>query len=237
MEGCLELGKKLIRIVIIILIQITMFISSLCYHVSATAVNVKSGPVCSYQQQYNHIFDSISYTPYSEGEELNGVAVSTTGSFVLVYSSGITHYVDVYDSLGTFQREYIISEDGHVLATFDEHDNTILYLIRENILIKVGATGEYLSAASCLNKSELIDALSALDSFTTTCDGISYEFTGKNPFNSSSQMFTVRNAGGEILFQHVPNHGHSVWNIIPIMIALVFCGFWGIHRLWVKKQR
>ena len=53
----------------------------------------------------------------------------------------------------------------------------------------------------------------------------------------TSQMFTVRNAGDEILFQHVPNHRHSVWNIIPLLIALVFCGFWGIHRLWVKKQR
>ena len=231
------MGKRLVYIVIVVAVLISIFAFGACYPVSAVAVNITYGPACNYRQQYVKIFDTVSYKPYSGNGPLNGVSVSATGSFVLVYSSGITHYIDVYNQLGEFQSEYILSEDGHVLATFDEHDNTMLYLIRENILIKVGATGEYLSASYCLNKSELIDSLSALNSFTTTRGDISYEFVGKNPFNTSSQMFTVRNASDEILFQHVPNQGYSVWNIIPLLIALVFCGFGGIHRLWVKKQR
>ena len=182
-----------------------------------------------YKKQYEEtIFEEVTTKPYDGAGDLDGIAISPQGGFLLVHSSGIDHYVDIYSSAGMFHSGYKLTCDGNVLATFDEGDPAIIvfYLVRENLFIKVNEDGTFISTSIGNNISEIVNDLSALDGFSKTHSGITYEFIGKNSFNKNSQRITLFDANGDVLYSYAPNTHEAFFNAATIILIAIIGVIW-----------
>lgn len=182
-----------------------------------------------YKKQYEEtVFEEVTSKPYDGAGDLDGIAISPQGGFLLVHSSGLDHYVDIYSSVGMFQRGYKLTCAGNILATFDEENTTIVvfYLVRENLFIKVNEDGTFISTSIGNNISEIVNDLSALDGFSVTHSGITYEFIGKKPFNKNSQRITLTDANGVVLYSYAPNIQETFFNATIVMLIVIIGVIW-----------
>ena len=183
----------------------------------------------NYKKQYEEtIFEEVTAKPYDGAGDLDGIAISPQGGFLLVHSSGLDHYVDIYSSVGMFHRGYKLTGAGNILATFDEEDTSIVvfYLVRENLFIKAHEDGTFISTSIGNNISEIVNDLSALDGFSETHSGITYEFIGKNPFNKNSQRITLTDTNGVVLYSYAPNIHEAFFNTATVILIVIIGVVW-----------
>ena len=193
-----------------------------------------------HKKQYEEkIFEGITVKPYDGNGDLDGVAISPRGEFLLVHSSGMEHFVDIYSSAGVFLTGYKLIHAGNVLATFDEDDNTLVvfYLVRENLFVKAHKDGTFITAFIGENISEIVDELSALDGFSKTYSGITYEFIGKNPFNKNSQRITLTDTNGVVLYSYAPNANEVFFNAATVILIVIIGVIWLIVFVWGRSRR
>lgn len=195
----------------------------------------------NHKKQYEEkIFEGVMEKPYDGAGDLDGIAISPRGEFLLVHSSGMAHFVDVYNSAGVFLVGYKLIHAGNVLATFDEGGNThvVFYLVRENLFIKAHKDGTFITAYIGENIGEIVDELSALDGFSKTHSGITYEFIGKKPFNKNSQRITLTDANGVVLYSYAPNTTYEFFFNIATVILIVIIGvIWLIVFIRERRNR
>lgn len=200
--------SKAFRLVFYLLAVVSTFLSVVIVSNAAAItcdIPAKDADLDSQFLYEENMFDSVLNKPYSGSEPLESLDVSPSGQFVMSFSAGTVHHINVYDQHCQFLAQYVIKENGALLATFDQADsNLILFPVRKNILIKIGRDGEFISSAPSFNASEAITSLSALRSFTKESNGKHYIFSGKQLFSAENQNFTVTDDNGTVLFAYTP---------------------------------
>lgn len=230
------MDKQRIKIICGVFLLCVCLIPTVCTH-ALVSDDIRN-------QYETEIFKTVTDEPYTGSDSFDGIAVLPQKGFILVHSSGIDHYIDIYDPVGQFVRGYKLTTAELVLASFDgeNNDTVVFYLIREGISIRATAEGAFICATAMQNTSEVVNTFSALAGFTISHAGITYAFTDKNPFSKNSQCFTVINTDGNVLFSYTPNVHASTFNTVAVIMYVciaAFCivmFFGGKHRFSKKKK-
>ena len=210
----------------IILIVVFLFSSSTCLASEVNRDIFSSDKIIDYKDEYEQMNLQTLDEEYTGSGVLEGIFVSQRGWYMLVFTEAAQHHINIYDQGCKFVNHIAIRESGTLLAMFDESDNQIvLFPVRDHVLIKVDEEGKYLSAWSIegTDLSDMVDDLSALNSFEIeTADNI-YSFYEKNILSEDSQAFYVKNTRGEQLYSYVPRtefvNGDNLLRIILVLLV------------------
>lgn len=226
MGGASQLGSRNISLKIFNIFISLVLIRIFPLTCTATTIDciIPSQPEHS---DYKHIYESELFlssqcTAYSGAGVLESLYVAPTGWYLLMFSDGVMHYLDVYNHDCQHQIQLIFKESGSILATFDNQDNNIVvFPIRRKMLIKVDKQGDFISASAAMNESAAISELSALQSFNKHYNEKTYSFQGKTGWGSNQQEFTIVDNTGNCLFIYAPSQDTNPW----INGAFIFVAF------------
>lgn len=241
MEGCNQLGKTTIRIIISLIVIICIMLPySTCFAVEGNENLFTNDRIIDFENEYELQMQLQTLNVKYTGKGiLESIYVSQEGWFLLVFSEGTQHHINVFNQACQFISHIIIEEGGKLLAMFDESDNQIiLFPIRDHVLIKIDEEANYLSAWSIENDdfSHLVDKLSALNDFEIEAAGNYYSFQGKSVLSKDSQVFSVTNSEGEIIFSYTPGIDIVDENFMLNGILLLAVVFFISFNLLKKKK-
>ena len=218
-KGCVKVGKKLRHILICMLISFSVMIF--------VSENANAQAIYSFIEEDAALYDTEFFLGADESEytgsaTLEGVAVSTSGQYVLCFSDAGTHHVNLYDQFCRLVKRFTFSDSGAVVVSFDSSgENLVVFPFRKNVLFKIDDDGKYIESSHDEGEREKAFAADALKEFQVSYAGNTYSFSGKNVFSADSQTFTVTNKDGELLFEYVPSYNRLERAIIIGWIAFI----------------
>lgn len=236
------MGKKSLRILISIILTVVFLLPSFTCLASKVNRDIFSNEkITDYKDEYEQMNLQTLDEEYTGRGILEGIFISQRGWYMLVYTEAAQHHINIYDQGCKFVNHIVIRESGTLLAMFDESDNQIvLFPVRDHVLIKIDEKGKYLSAWSIegTDLSNLVDYLSALNSFEIETAGNIYSFHEKNILSEDSQAFYVTNTRGERLYSYMPGIEFVNRDKILRIILLLFVGFpFLIYSLLKRRKR
>lgn len=232
MEGCIQVGKKSVSILILFLSIIAVLPTALCAEEDAIYAVMPED-----QQVYeNDFFLSADDLEYVGAAALESVAVSTDGRYMLCFSDSLTHHINLYDRACILVRHFAFYESGAISVSFDEKDGgVILFPYRKNVLFKIDDEGDYVGSSRDELESDRIAKKNAMTKFQVLQAGNVYTFYGRNIFSADNQKFTVEDCNGNLMFEYVPSDNpRSVILLIFGISFITICFF--VTTLICKKQ-
>ncbi len=213
--------KKASKILIIhTIILLFMCCSPLCHAMNEISQSLNS----SFHDTYtNDILLSVNDSSVGEYDHLKGMYISDNGSFLVVLSCATTHYVDVYNSNLEFQNQIVLYSAGSVYAAFDESDgNVLLYFPKENMKIKVGTDGQFISATEIQAIPEYIREMYGQQDYEKVVHATRYALHT----NSNTRSVVVQSKSGDIISQYnVRSYDPAPYIIIIVGVVAVFFVF------------
>ena len=190
--------KRYICIIIAVSVIVSIFLPGYMLSVAAIEASTASSETLDYQVVFeSQMFLQSSDHPSSDKKELQSVAVSDSGCYLLVYSGKSSHYyIDVYDKEGQEINEIIIREAGDIIAMFDASENVVIYPFRRKVFICINNSGEYLYAFHTELDKEILQMVDGSTSFTKRVNNKLYVFSS----NLLKKSFTLTTSQGEILY-------------------------------------
>lgn len=204
MKGCVKVDKKFRHILICMLI----FFAAVIF----VSENANAQTTYSFIEEDAVLYDTEFFLGADESEytgsaTLESVAVSVNGQYVLCFSDGVTHHVNLYDQFCRLVKHFTFSDSGAVVASFDSSsENLVVFPFRKNVLFKIDDDGKYIGSTHDEGEQEKAFAADALKEFQVSYAGNTYSFSSKNVFSADSQTFTVTDKDGELLFEYVPSY-------------------------------
>lgn len=224
--------QRYVCIAIVVLVIVSIFLPGYMLSVSAVDFSAMNKEALDYQAIFeSQIFLQSSNRLSSDKKELESVAVSDSGCYLLVYSGKESrYYIDVFDKEGQEINEIILREDGSIIAMFDASDNVVIYPFRRNIFICLNHSGEYLYAFHTELDREMLPMVDGSISFEKSVNDKSFVFSS-NVFKKS---FTLTTSQGEILYSCSSTSSFLVV-VIALICVILACGWYEINK-WKKEK-
>lgn len=221
--------QRYVCIAIVVLVIVSIFLPGYMLPVSAVDSSATSNEILDYQAVFeSQIFLQSSNHLSSDKKELQSVAVSDSGCFLLVSSGKAScYYIDVFDKEGQEINEIILREAGSIIAMFDTSDNVVIYLFRRNIFICLNHSGEYLHAFHTELDRETLQMVDGSTPFEKSVNNKLYVFSN----TLFKKSFTVTTSQGEILYSC-----SSINSFLIVVIALI-CAIGASSWYEISKQK
>ena len=221
--------QRYVCIAIAFLVIVLIFLSGYMLSVSAVDSSATSKEILDYQAVFeSQIFLQSSNHLSSDKKELQSVAVSDSGCYLLVYSGKASrYYIDVFDKEGQEINEIILREAGSIVAMFDASDNVVIYPFRRNIFICLNHRGEYLYAFHTELDKETLQMVDGSISSEKSVNDKRYVFSS----NLFKKSFTLTTSQGETLYSC-----SSISSFLIVAIALI-CAIWASSWYEINKRK
>ena len=163
------MGKKLRHILICMLISFAALIF--------VSENANAQAIYSFIEEDAALYDTEFFLGADESEytgsaTLEGVAVSTSGQYVLCLSDAETHHVNLYDQFCRLVKHFTFSDSGAVVVSFDSSgENLVVFPFRKNVLFKIDDGGKYIESSHDEGEREKAFAADALKEFQVSYAG------------------------------------------------------------------
>ena len=222
-----------------VILIIAILSSNRCFAAIDSAALFSTDRLVDYSEEFESQMQLTVLDEEYLGEgDLEGLYISKSGRFLLVFSEGTQHYINIYQPSGSFDFQVRLKESGSLLALINESDQqVVLFPVRDHILVEIDREGQYLLAWSITDDaySELISDLKALTNFKIEVAGNVYTFYRENPLHNR-QSFYVYDSVGTLLFSYVAGGGFFEKNFMIAIVSLL-ATFIVSHFLLSKKSK